>query len=272
MNFLYPLFIAIILLSSTSFGQGKKISLGLEVIKQTLPQVLDQNPNSVACYLKGGAMYELLLKASNLPVGMDSVFNVADYQYELDSVAESVNKLLEKHKITVVLSDTLFAYSYKPRYSVDNDGWVDTTDLRNSETWKYEREDLIDVFQTRYEFRGMKQEVDLAFIDLIQKQIYFKGDDYTFNLSDLDNERYIFTNSKPADSDTLHKQGLLINAVRVYQPVFNGSKTKACYLFAWQTRNGPWREFVFVEKKKGKWYFVESWGSEHVDLDEHWMD
>lgn len=206
MKHFFPIFITIIILSPLSFGQGKQSTLNLEVIKQTLPQVLDDNPNSAASYLKGGAMYELLLKATHPPVGMDSSFNAAHYQYELDSLAETVSKLLENHKITVLLSDTLFAYSYKPRYIDEGDGWVDTIDLRNSKTWKYKRDDLIDVFQTNYAFRGMSREVDLAFIELIKAQIHFTGVDYAFNLSDLDNERYIFTNSKPADSDTLYNK------------------------------------------------------------------
>jgi hypothetical protein len=216
-------------------------------------------------------MYELMLKAIHPPEGIESPFNEAQVLKELDSVAESVSKLLETHKITVVLSDTLFAYTYKPRYSEDNNGWVDTTDLRNPETWQYEREELIDVFQTNYAFRGMSRAVDLAFIDLVKAQIHFKGIHYPINLSELNSSHYKFTNSRPFDSDTLRKQGLLINAVRVYQPVFNESNTKACYLFSAQAKYGPWREFVFAEKKKGIWYFVESWGSYHVDGNDNWL-
>ena len=41
-------------------------------------------------------------------------------------------------------------------------------------------------------------------------------------------------------------------------PVFNDKKDKACYLFSFQASNGPFREFVFVEKQANQNLIVNS--------------
>jgi hypothetical protein len=65
----------------------------------------------------------------------------------------------------VRISDTLFAYRYSPTISKYKDGHSDTTDLKIPENWDYEKNNLIETFQTDYEKRGFKNPIDVKFID-----------------------------------------------------------------------------------------------------------
>lgn len=267
-NWIIILFLTI---AGSIFGQNKNFELELKVIKETLPQVLNANPNSIASYLKGGGMYEMLRNSVHYLPKMDGNADTIQIINELDKTSDSITKILEDNKILVLLSDTLFAYKYSPTYTYYNDGWVDTFDLRIRENWQIEYEDLVEVFQTNYEFRGLSTPVDLEFTKLIKGHICSKDTmDIPLDLNKLSSSHYSYTSSLPANHDTLFKQGLLVNGIRLYKPVFNKSKGKACYLFSFQARNGPWREFVFIEKRGKNWYFVESYGSEHVDGNEKW--
>lgn len=248
-------------------GQEVNKELEFQVIKETLPQVLAENPNSLASYLKGGGWYKILYPiASDMP---DSI----QAKNELDFIADSVSKVLEKHKIRVLLSDTLYTYTYSPTYYYNNfgDGWFDTFDLKNSDTWQITNESLIKTFQTDYEFRGLSIPIDLEFIDLIKAHINStSNENIPIDLSQLNSSYYTFINIRPENHDSLHNQRLLMNGIRLYKPVFNKTLDKACYLFSFQALNGPWREFVFIEKRNGKWYLLETYGSKHVDRNEDW--
>lgn len=260
------LFCLLILLQSV--GQEVNNELEFTVIKETLPQVLDANPISFVSYLKGGRVYESLLSTTSISPDSNQL------RVELDLLADSIAEVLKNTKIIIQLSDTLFAYKYSPTYMHFNfgDGWVDTFDLRDSSTWSIKYEDLVEVFQTNHKYRGLSKPIDLEFIELIKTHInLISNDDIPIDINELSSSNYSFTTVLPLNHDSLWRQSMLLKGIRVFRPVFNSSEDRACYLFSYETRTDPWREFVFVEKKNGKWYFLESYGSKHVDKNETWF-
>lgn len=265
--------ILFLMITGLSIGQNTNNELGFAVIKETLPQVLNENPNSIASYVKGGKTYKILTKGYRYLTKEDNTIDTVQLRLELDVISDSITKILEKNKIIVLLSDTLFAYKYLPNYYDHGDGWIDTFDLRDSNTWQIKYEDLVEVFQTNYEFRGLTIPVDLKFTELIKT--YINSNDFKdipIDLNELNNSYYEYTSTLPANFDSLQRQGLFINGIRIYKPLFNKSLDKACYLFSFQARNGPWREFIFIEKRNGNWCFIDSYGSEHIDRNEYWLD
>lgn len=174
--------------------------------------------------------------------------------------------MLSNQKIVVLLSDTLFAYKYYPFITKYIDGYSDTTDLKIPETWEVIKNDLIEVFETNHKYRGLKNPIDLEFIDLIYDQINSNSSDIKIELKNLNKSYYEYRSH--LDSNSIGD--LRVNGVRLYRPVFNKKLEKACYLFSFQARNGPFREFVFVEKQGKKWVLIESYGSHHIDFNEDW--
>ncbi len=247
-------------------GQSINNQLEILVIKETLPQLLNNNPNSAASYLKDGGSYKLMFDILNSRLLYDTTA-IQQTVLELNNFSDSLSDVLTKQKILVLLSDTLFSYNYSPKINYYKAGYSDTTDLKIPETWEYTKNDLMEVFQINYEFRGLKKPVDLAFIDLIYDQIHLKSLDRKINLSDLNNSYYEYS----SDLDSSSNVSLRINGIRLYKPVFNKNMDKACYLFSSQTRNGPYREFVFVEKQGNHWVYIESYGSHHVDSNDDWF-
>ena len=260
------IFFACVSVSLTANGQNINSKLEISVIKETLPQLLNNNPNSAACYLKNGRLYELMTEVLHSNTGQDtSALHQA--RLELDKLSDSLSEVLTKEKIVVLISDTLFAYRYSPTISKYEDGHSDTTDLKIPENWDYEKNNLIETFQTDYEKRGFKNPIDVKFIDLIHDQIKLNASDLKIELNQLNNSYYEYK----SHSDSNSIGNLRLNAVRIYRPVFNNKMDKACYLFSFQASNGPFREFVFVKKKGNHWVFVDSYGSHHIDSDENWF-
>lgn len=261
-----------LLLSLQSVGQEPTIELEFRAIKETLPQVLDATPNSIANLLKGSEGYETLNRMLTVAEMMDDTITTGKLRSELDQLSDSISKILENTHIFVILTDTLYTYDYSPSYEVYSDGWADTFDLQDSSTWQIKYDDLVEVFQTDYRFRGLSTPIDLEFADLIKAHINTNpAIGIPINLNDLSSLHYIFTSIPPSHQDSLSKRGLLVNGIRLYKPVFNKSFNKACYLFSYQAGFGPWREFVFIEKRNEKWYFLESYGSELIDGNEDWF-
>lgn len=250
-------------------GQQVNNELEFTVIQETLPQLLDASPISCVSYLKGGKVYELFHAATSMSPDSNQL------RLELDLLADSIAEVLKNQKITIQLLDTLFAYKYSPTYTHSNfgDGWVDTFDLRDSSTWLIKYEDLTEVFQTNYEYRGLSIPIDLEFIALIKIHVNSTStEDLPIDINKLSSSNYSFTDVLPLNHDSLQQQPLLLlKGVRIFRPVFNKSLDKACYLFSYETIGDPRREFVFVEKKNGKWYFLEDYGSKHVDYNESWF-
>ena len=159
------IFFACVSVSLTANGQNINSKLEISVIRETLPQLLNGNPNSAACYLKNGRLYKLMSEVLHSNTGQDtSALHQA--RLELDKLSDSLSEVLTKEKIVVLISDTLFAYRYSPTISKYKDGHSDTTDLKIPENWDYEKNNLIETFQTDYEKRGFKNPIDIKFIDL----------------------------------------------------------------------------------------------------------
>jgi len=247
-------------MSMSVYGQNINYQLEIFVIKETLPQFLNNNPNSAASYLRDGGSYKLLFELLNLNPWRDT----PDFQQGLlvlNNLADSLSNVLTKQKIVVLLSDTLFAYNYSPKINY-KDGYSDTTDLKVPETWEHTKNFLIEVFQTE-----LKNPVDLEFIDLIYDQIHLKSSDKKIILNDLNKSYYEYSR----DLDSNSTGNLRVNGIRLYKPVFNKNMDKACYLFSSQAGWGPYRKFVFVEKQGGLWVYIESYGSHHIDSDDNWF-
>lgn len=241
--------------------------LEIYVIKETLPQLLNYNPNSPASYLKGAGSYEAISRVNSMfPDG--STEAVTEILLELDRFSDSISTVLTKKKISVFLSDTLYGYKYTPTITFYEDGYNDTSDMRLPEAWVYTVDQLTEVFQTNYENRGLRNPVDLAFIDLVYDQVKLNAPNRKIDLNDLDSSYYDFRSILDADPT----EEFRMNAVRLYKPVFNQKKNKACYLFSYQAQNGPFREFVFVEKQNGRWVYIESYGSHHIDSNDDWFN
>ena len=258
-----------ICISLTVNGQNINNTLEISVIKETLPQLLNNNPNSAASYLKNGGGYKLMYEVLSSVQKSNSIQDslaLLQTMSGLNRLSDSLSDVLTEQKIVVLLSDTLFAYSYSPEITVYLDGYSDTTDLKIPETWNNTKDYLIEVFQSDYEIRGFKNPIDTAFIDLIHDQINLNSSDLTIDLKDLNNSYYEYRSFL----DTNIIGNLRFNGVRLYRPVFNDKKDKACYLFSFQASNGPFREFVFVEKQANHWVFIDSYGSHHIDSNEDW--
>jgi hypothetical protein len=246
-------------------GQNVNHQLEISVIKETLPQLLNYNPNSAASYLKNGGGYKLMSDILSSKFLSDTI-GARQTLLELNELSDSLSDVLSKQKIIVLLSDTLFAYKYSPNIWKNIGGESDTSDLKIPEDWDYEKNFLIETFQTDYENQGFKKPIDLEFIDLIKEQINLNSPHIKIDLKELNNSFYEY---RPLiDSNLVGK--LRFNAVRLYRPVFNAKIDKACYLFSFQSSNGIFREFVFVEKQENKWVFIDSYGSHHIDSDKNW--
>ncbi|MFN5417895.1 MAG: hypothetical protein ACK5B9_12625 [Flavobacteriia bacterium] len=246
-------------------GQNTNSQLEISVLKETLPQLLNNNPNSAASYLKNGGGYKLMVEILNSKFIRDTI-GARQTLLELNKLSDSLSEVLSKQKIFVLLSDTLFVYKYSPNIWKNIGGESDTTDLKNLEDWDYEKDILIETFQTDYENRGFKKPIDLEFIDLIKEQINLNSSHIIIDLKELNNSYYEY---RPLIDSNLVGT-LRFNGVRLYRPVFNDKMDKACYLFSFQSSNGPFREFVFVEKQENKWIFIDSYGSHHIDSDDNW--
>ena len=258
-----------ICISLTVNGQNINNTLEISVIKETLPQLLNNNPNSAASYLKNGGGYKLMYEVLSSVQKSNSIQDSLAFLQTmsgLNRLSDSLSEVLTKQKIVVLISDTLFAYRYSPTIWKYKDGHSDTTDLKIPETWDYEKNNLIETFQTDYEKRGFKKPIDIKFIDLIYDQIKLNSSDLKIELNELNNSYYEYK----LHSDSNSIGNLRLNAVRLYRPVFNDKKDKACYLFSFQASNGPFREFVFVEKQANHWVFIDSYGSHHIDSNEDW--
>jgi hypothetical protein len=252
-------------ISLTVNGQSINSQLELEVIKETLPQLLNNSPNSAASLLKNGGVYKSMVETLNL-ISNHNTLEVNETLLKLNKQSDSLSVVLSNQKIVVFLSDTLFAYKYYPYITKRKDGDSHTIDLKIPETWENIKEHFVEVFQTDYKYRGLKNPVDIKFIDLIYDQINLNSSDIRIELKNLNNSYYEYRSH--LDSNSIGD--LRVNGVRLYRPVFNKKMDKACYLFSFQARNGPFREFVFVEKQGKKWVLIESYGSHHIDFNEDW--
>ncbi|MDW5288750.1 hypothetical protein [Formosa sp. PL04] len=260
------IFIASMCITFTVNGQNVNSKLEISIIKETLPQLLNNHPNSAASYLKDGGIYKLMYETINSTAIHDTI-GIPEILLELNNLSDSISNVLAKQKIVVLLSDTLFTYKYSPKIIDYKAEYSDTIDLNTPESWENTKNDLIEVFQTNYINSGLENPVDLEFIDLIYDQIQLKSSDEKIGLNDLNNSYYEYKN----DLDSSSNEDLIFHGIRLYKPVFNKNMDKACYLFSYEASNGPFRVFVFVEKHEGHWVYIEKYGSHHIDSNQNWF-
>lgn len=96
-------------------GQHTNKNLEISVIKETLPQLLNNNANSVATYLRDGGGYTLMSEILNLSLLGDTA-GVHQTKMDLNKLADSLSEVLTRQKIVVLLSDILFAYRYTAKH------------------------------------------------------------------------------------------------------------------------------------------------------------
>lgn len=191
-------------------------------------------------YKMGIAMEEDSIKKQELIHVLDS----------LDYISNSISAELKNRKIRVQISDTLYAYIYKPL----------NNDLRKNEDWENEYQYLLEDFKYNKSAR-LDTIIGEEYIDLIKRQIHYKGADKLFSVKELDDSYYKFTKENDSYNDEY-----CLKADKVYRAVFNDSFTKGCYLFSFLcSDNQICRSFIFIRKEQNQWIYVDDYPSWIID-------
>lgn len=222
-----------------------------EIIRTTLSQYLDSNPNSLASYIKGNKGYEMMEFGLKMGLAFEkdsTKKSLIIQQYDsLNYFSDSIITLLKNKKIEVIFSDTIFAYDYTPGYS----------DLRKEADWQNNYSDLLFDFEENGSAR-LDTIIGSDYIDLIRRQILYEGDDHKIRLSDLDHAYYQYKTSSNDEAAIL--------GIKIYRAVFNDALTKGCYLISFVCRGGKsCRSFIFIKKEENNWIFVDDYPSWLVD-------
>lgn len=227
--------------------------LELQVIQETLPDYLDSNPNSIASFLKKNSGYKVFYNGINMfnEYGLvkDSleVKKIENDLKRLEKLSDSVETLLKTKKIEVLLSDTLHIYNYIAK---------EYQNLKNEDDWTDEYEDLKEEF-TKNRWRRLDTTISVEFVGLIKQQIDIKQTKSPLDLEQFNSGYYRFIKKELNCKDL----NFCFNGNKLFKPVFNKKKNKACYLISFECRSGTCRDFVFIEKKNGKWIFVDDYAS-----------
>lgn len=237
-----------------SFSQKIDFETEKKIIKETLSQYLDTSPNSIASYIKGKKGYKMLQFAYKMGIVMEEdslkkqeLIHVLD---SLDYISNNISAELKNRKIRVQISDTLYAYQYRPI----------NHDLRKKADWENEYQYLLDDFKYNNLAR-LDTIIGEEYIDLIKRQIHYNGTDKLFLVKELDHSYYQFTAEKDSCTDEY-----CIKADKVYRAVFNDSFTKGCYLFSFHCSNNQiCRSFIFIRKEQNQWIYVDEYPSWIVD-------
>jgi|GEM_PF-1374639 len=243
-----------VLFTINSFSQKIDFETEKKIIRETLSQYLDTSPNSVASYIKGKKGYEMLEFAYKMGIVMEEdsikkqeLIHVLD---SLDFISNSILAELKNRKIRVQISDTLYAYMYKPL----------NNDLRKNADWENEYKYLLEDFKYNNMAR-LDTIIGEEYIDLIKRQIHYKGTGKLFSVKELDQSYYQFTTENDSCNDEY-----CFKAEKVYRAVFNDSFTKGCYLFSFYCRdNQICRSFIFIRKEQNQWIYVEEYPSWIID-------
>ena len=244
----------LILFTISSFSQKINFETEKKIIRETLSQYLDTSPNSVASYIKGKKGYDMLQFAYKMGVAMeeDSI-KKQELIYVLDSldyISNNISAELKNRKIQVKISDTLYAYQYKPL----------NNDLRKNIDWENNYQYLLDDFKYKNMAR-LDTIIGEEYIDLIKRQIHYKGTYKLFSVKELDQSYYEFTTENDSCNDEY-----CFKAGKVYRAVFNDSFTKGCYLFSFIcSDNQICRSFIFIRKEQNQWIYVDEYPSWIVD-------
>ncbi|MGN7809477.1 hypothetical protein [Flavobacterium sp. 22076] len=237
-----------------SYSQTIDFKTEKEIIKQTLSQYLDTNPNSIVSFLKGGKGYRFTVLGVEMGIEMeeDSIKREdlkKDLNY-LNHYSDSIADVLKTKKIKVFISDTLFAYKYMPG----------ANNLKNETDWKQNYQYLLSDFKDN-ELARMDTIIGEEYIDLIKKQVHYKGENKTFVRGELDHSYYKYEKENLTSKDQLSIRGS-----KIYRLVLNRDNTKGCYLFSFYCSNDKiCRSFIFIKKENNKWVYVDEYPSWIVD-------
>jgi hypothetical protein len=243
-----------------TYSQGSIDSLEIYTISETLPGYLNNNPNSAASYLRENDGYiktqKFLESISNMGIITDSIerTELKNQLKQLDFIADSLKIVLLSKKIQVRIQDSLYGYHYVPK---------EFEDLRKSDDWEIKYDFLKEDFNENKWVR-LDTTISMEFADLIKKQIDSSENNTALNLNELDNRQYEFINTL----ENCKEQGLCFDAYKLYRPVFNVKKDKACYLFSFNCRSGICRDFIFIERLNGIWTYIESYPSHLIGYEE----
>ncbi|WCM43141.1 hypothetical protein MG290_05585 [Flavobacterium sp. CBA20B-1] len=239
-----------------SISSAQTIDLETEkaIIKQTLSQYLDTNPNSIASYIKGRKGYEMIQFGLVVGTVMEEVsIQNQEIKNALDSlefVSKAIENELKERKINVYVNDTLFAYQYKPALK----------NLKNKDDWQTEYSYLLEDFEENKHVR-LDTIIGKEYIDLIKKQIDFKGTNQPILLNQLNHSYYEFSSS-----DKICQDEYCVKLDKIFRLVLNSNATKACYLVSFYCRKEEiCRSFIFIRKEKDQWIYVDEYPSWLID-------
>ncbi|MDQ6531811.1 hypothetical protein [Flavobacterium sp. LHD-85] len=243
-----------ILLFNFSYSQNIDFKTEKEIIKQTLSQYLDTNPNSIASFFKGGKGYKFASFGLETGIAMEEdSLKREDLKKDLNHLnyySDSISDVLKTKKINVFISDTLFAYKYIPA----------TNNLKNENDWKQNYQYLLSDFKYN-ELARMDTIIGEEYIDLIKRQVHYKGENKTFARGELDHSYY-----KYEKEDLTSKDEFSIRGSKIYRLVLNKNNTKGCFLFSFYcNQNKICRSFIFIKKENNKWVYVDEYPSWIVD-------
>ncbi len=236
-------------LFNVSFAQSIDFETEKSIIKETLAEYLNSNPNSIANYLKGTKGHELALFGLKMGIAMEEdeakKNDLKKSLNEFDTFSDSLVDVLKTNKISVQISDTISAYKYT----------IGSSNLQKKENWQKAYEMLLDDFEKNHLVR-LDTIIGKDYLDLIKKQIDYKGTDKIVSREELNHSYYQYTDfSKPCEGD------FCVKASKIYRAVFNKSLSKGCYLVSFYCRNGICRSFIFIEKVNNQWKYVDDYPS-----------
>lgn len=243
-----------IFLFNFSYSQTIDFTTEKEIIKQTLSQYLNTNPNSIASFFKGRKGYKLATFGLEMGIAMEEdSLKREDLKKDLNHLnyySDSISNVLKTKKIKVFISDTLFAYKYIPT----------ANNLKNETDWKQNYQYLLSDFKYN-ELARMDTIIGEEYIDLIKKQVHYKGEDKAFLRAELDHSYYKYEKENLTSKDEFNIRGS-----KIYRLVLNNNKTKGCYLFSFYcSQNKICRSFIFIKKENNKWVYVDEYPSWIVD-------
>lgn len=247
-NFTSPFFY------NLSFSQSIDFETEKNIIKETLSQYLNTNANSIASYLKDEKGYKKVEFGLKMGIVMEEdSLTKEDLKKDLkrlDFYADSISNVLKAKKIRVQISDTLFAYKY---ISVNYN-------LQKEADWEQNYQNLLSDFEENALAR-FDTIIGKEYIDLIKKQVNYKGENKPFLTEELNHSYYQFEKTNHLCDDEF-----CIKASKLYRAVFNNDYTKGCYLVSFYCReNEICRSFIFIKKEKNRWIYVDEYPSWLID-------
>ncbi len=253
MKLILPLIFSFLAPSAAS--QSIDLATEKSIIRETLCQYLNTNPNSAASFLKTNKGYQQMRDYHIMALAFESDAakkkDIYNDMSDFDRYVDSVTLQLQTQKVMVQLTDTLYAYQYT----------TGSKNLKNETDWQKNYANLLDDFQKNNMHR-FDTIIGEAYIELVKQQINYKGRNTHLELSSFNKEYYQYQ-KKVDNCDT---NEFCIQADKVYHAVFNADGTIGCYLFSFLCGdNKICRNFIFIKKENGRWFYVDNYPSWIID-------